>query len=577
MLIKLTILIIYFVINLSWSSYGLNQIYYAISDINGYISIQSFPQGNVIGKVNYSHSLNTTGWDYLEIQTSKTADSEAQAYAAGLLEGWVTANLIHLYWINTLKNYCDDRNDTCKRLNEYIQKNKEWVMSEVDKKNGSDSYWYQVGLVYKQIDGLHDGYILAKTPEMEELSWDTFFWMNIQEDLYDLSSALNLTKVKHKPFGTGSCSALIKLLPGYKDLLFSHVTWNWYETMLRIQKRYHLRYKINKISNQLVFGQDITFSSYPGFVHSLDDFYITSAGLAVMETTNNIYNKSLWLDVQPIGQIFVFIRSMVANRISRDGTDWAKIFKLHNSGTYNNQWMIINYSLFKPNGTIPKHGLLVVLEQIPGFVERRDLTRHLINQTYWASYNVPAFPNIFNMSGSREMQDRYGRWFSHSDTPRARIFARDQIKVVDEQSMLNLMRSNDFKHDPESECNCTPPYSSENAISSRNDLNDPNGVYPIEALKYSNWGAIDVKITSNKLSQKLQFIAASGPTKGTNDSLGIFCWSKTNFKNISHLGQPDCWDFPAKTYKWNNFVNLRSNISNWFSFVFKYEKYNNAL
>lgn len=87
---------------------------------------------------------NTHRWDYLEIQTSKIADSEAQAYAAGLLEGWVTANLIHLYWINTLKNYCNDRNDTCARLNDYVRKNKEWILSEVDKKNGSDSYWYQV-------------------------------------------------------------------------------------------------------------------------------------------------------------------------------------------------------------------------------------------------------------------------------------------------------------------------------------------------------------------------------------------------------------------------------------------------
>lgn len=57
--------------------------------------------------------------------------------------------------------------------------------------------------------------------------------------------------------------------------------------------------------------------------------------------------------------------------------------------------------------------------------------------------------------------------FSYQDTPRARIFARDHTKVVDMQSMLRLMRSNDFKHDPESKCDCIPPYSSENAISSR--------------------------------------------------------------------------------------------------------------
>lgn len=73
--------------------------------------------------------------------------------------------------------------------------------------------------------------------------------------------------------------------------------------MLRIQKRYHLNYKESKLSNQRVFGHDIVFSSYPGFVYSLDDFYLISSGLAVMETTNTVYNSSLWINVQPVGQV----------------------------------------------------------------------------------------------------------------------------------------------------------------------------------------------------------------------------------------------------------------------------------
>lgn len=52
--------------------------------------------------------------------------------------------------------------------------------------------------------------------------------MNIQEDLYDLCDVFNSSHPHKKPFGTGSCSVLIKLLPGYKELYTSHVTWNWY-------------------------------------------------------------------------------------------------------------------------------------------------------------------------------------------------------------------------------------------------------------------------------------------------------------------------------------------------------------
>lgn len=45
--------------------------------------------------------------------------------------------------------------------------------------------------------------------------------------------------------------------------------------------------------------------------------------------------------------------------------DWAKIFARYNSGTYNNQWSIVDYKLFEPRKQIPATGLLWVLEQAP--------------------------------------------------------------------------------------------------------------------------------------------------------------------------------------------------------------------
>ncbi|XP_025421443.1 putative phospholipase B-like 2 isoform X2 [Sipha flava] len=474
-----------------------------------------------------------------------------QAYAAGLLEGWITADLINSYWYNVFQTFCVGRSDLCVKLNEYMHSNREWIISQVMLKNGSDAYWYQVGLMYKQLDGLYDGYKLNIKKGMQSLSWENFFWMNIQEDLYDLCDTFNSSHPHKKPFGTGSCSVLIKLLPGHKELYISHVTWNWYETMLRIQKRYRLNYKESKLSNQLVFGHDIQFSSYPGFLYSMDDFYLISSGLAITETTNSVYNPQLWDNVQPIGQILVFIRAMVANRLAPDGLAWTKLFKKYNSGTYNNQWLLINYSLFRPGRKMPKNGLLFIHEEMPGLTETQDVTKQFLSQMYWASYNVPFIPEIFNASGQGDMVKRYGNWFSYRNTPRARIFARDHVNVKDMSSMLFLMRSNDFRNDPEARCeSCVPPYSAENAISSRDDLNDLNGVYPFEALGYSNWGAIDAKITSYKMFNEHMFLSVSGPTKGTNGVLGKYCWSRTQVKNISHVGLPDCWDFKPETHHW---------------------------
>jgi len=76
-----------------------------------------------------------------------------------------------------------------------------------------------------------------------------------------------------------------------------------YETMLRIQKRYRLNYKESRSTYQMVLGHDMTFTSYPGFLYSLDDFYLISSGLAVTETTNSVYNPQLWANIQPVGQV----------------------------------------------------------------------------------------------------------------------------------------------------------------------------------------------------------------------------------------------------------------------------------
>lgn len=86
----------------------------------------------------------------------------------------------------------------------------------------------------------------------------------------------------------------------------------------------------------------------------------------------------------------------------------------------------------------------------------------------------------------------------------------------------------------------------------RNDLNLVDGTYPIEAMNHRSYGATDVKITSSQLFQQLQFKAIAGPTQGTNNSLGPFCWSQSDFNDeVSHLGHPDCFDFDPVLHQWS--------------------------
>jgi hypothetical protein len=94
------------------------------------------------------------------------------------------------------------------------------------------------------------------------------------------------------------------------------------------------------------------FSSYPASIASNDDFYRLSSGLVVIETTNNIFNTSLYAAFKP-ESLFVGMRTVIANRMAADGPSWVKFFSQFNSGTCNNQYMVVNYNKFTPNSPLP--------------------------------------------------------------------------------------------------------------------------------------------------------------------------------------------------------------------------------
>ena len=68
--------------------------------------------------------------------------------------------------------------------------------------------------------------------------------MQAVDDLNALEQALGKKEVRHV-FGSGSCSALIKLLPGNKDLYISQATWYTYAQMLRVFKLYDVAFTVS--------------------------------------------------------------------------------------------------------------------------------------------------------------------------------------------------------------------------------------------------------------------------------------------------------------------------------------------
>ncbi|AWP07016.1 putative RNA-binding protein 19 isoform 3 [Scophthalmus maximus] len=409
---------------------------------SGQLSVLEGFREDFVAWANFTDDIAKSGWSFLEVTTSNKYNDSIQAYAAGAVEAAVTSQLIYKHWMNTLMGYCGpftSQTGYCARLKAFITANLQWAQDQIEKQPNSP-YWYQVRLALLQLKGLEDSYNDELSFPVGPLSFNPFGFLLFQlgGDLEDLESALNKSS-QTRPLGSGSCSALIKLLPNNKELLVSHDTWNTYQSMLRIMKKYIFAFSVSPLANDLLPGGTQAFSSYPGSIFSGDDFYILSSGLVTLETTIGNSNPALWKFVQPIGTIMEWLRNIVANRLAATGKEWAEIFSKYNSGTYNNQWMIVDYNHFTPGLPDMKEDLFVVLEQIPGFIVYTDKTQELLEKGYWASYNIPYYEEIFNASGCNELVEKFGPWFSLDQNPRAQLFRRNQTDVTDVDSMVRLM------------------------------------------------------------------------------------------------------------------------------------------
>lgn len=330
--------------------------------------------------------------------------------------------------------------------------------------------------------------------------------------------------------------------------------------MGRILKRYDLA--LPSIGGGApVPGRFTALSGSPGMMqYSSDDFYVLSSGLVTQETTIDNDNLTLAEEFASTEVVLEWLRNILANRLATDGPSWAAIFSKYASGTYTNQWQIVDSNLFTP-GTPPPPHTLTILEELPGNIAVLDGTPMLRGDvdlwggSTWASYNVIFDRRLFVLSGAQELVDEYGgiggpgAYFSLLNTSRANIFRREVASVVDLASMQRVIRYNEFKTDPLSRLGCgsSPPYSATNAIADRSDLNVKKGDYVIPDLGHGDSAGIDAKITmlswlkaADLAHGELPLVAQSGPT--VSASCPVFSWSNASIK-ANHAALPDTYNF----------------------------------
>ena len=402
-----------------------------------------------------------------------------QMYAAGYLEGSLTYVRNYQHWEN-LQSYVNAnfKNDQMPAIiGQWMNEQDAWVRQNIAS-NHSD-LWQQMANLYAQFDGLVAGHT-AHAGSLYKMSRLDFMVTNGIGDLLDLIPALDPSVQPDWARMTeqemiaaialrGHCSGFIKVTGNYSDLFAGHSSWFTYSSMLRIFKHYNLA-----VSSPDSNGKQMSFSSYPSLLSSLDDFYMLHhSNMVMVQTTNGILNQTLYKKVTNKA-LLAWHRVRLANMMADSGEEWANIVSQYNSGTYNNQYMVVDYKLFTPGKALPDNTLWVT-EQIPGLMMSADVTQQL-ERGYWPSYNVPYFPEIYELSGYTEFTQKFQATHpqavagvSYQLAPRAMIFRRDQGKAVDIESFKRVLRSNDYRTDPYSHDN---PFA---AICSRGDLAGQTG------------------------------------------------------------------------------------------------------
>jgi len=383
-----------------------------------------------------------------------------------------------------------------------------------------------------------------------------------EKEIMKINKTLDKEKIekhiKYEGFlGGKECSAYVKYNKNTQNLISSHSTHNLYTLMNRIYKHFDFNIKFN---NEKI--NSYRFSSRPGDLNSKDDYYTLSNNMVIMETSLHIWDLSIYKNLK-IETVPKWIRINIANKLANSNLQWIELFFKHNSGTHNNQWLIVDYKKFedyllkdqrsnyfneksiKENSSdLYSFGIkskdfvenlsflnennhsmkmfqrrkifdiLHLIEQIP-VLDRayfKDFSEELIREGYIASYNAPYFDEVINLAGYK-----INNKTDYFTANRNILFKKFSKNIETIEDVKILMRF----HDEKDICDTIAP---------RCDL-----------VQDRPFGAIDAKITDLNLLKEMKSNILYGPPhiKGVSEPFNF----TLKYNNFSHLGIPEYFDF----------------------------------
>lgn len=499
----------------------------------------------------WQDSINQTGWYNLHVTGIEGVNSDDMLLCGGALEGYLSQERIfdHYRLIKEMEDRDFDGNKNPEHETQ-IQNTLNFFNDNLLYIRGSIyaypevPYWREIALIMKQFDGFVIGYnkkadITAKTSEIDPHLNETFLWLIQSEgDLGDVMGSVPAEATNRGPtreiITPGEhCSGLIRLLDNYGDIFFSHDAWSDYRELHGELKEYNFPIPDFK-------AHRITMSTRVGKLASYDDYYVSDAGLFVLETTLNNFNEELSAGNVKPQTLFTWIRAVHATWCTDNGKDWTDTFIKHNSGTYNNQYIVLDSKKFK-RFEKPTTDLLWIIEQMPGIYRSKDITDQLVNEGYFPSFNTPWFEDIFNIAHYPQHIAEWGEDGSYWDyytAARYLIYKREMPRITDFDAFKQMMIYNNWKKDLYS--NGDPGQQ----ILSRYDqrmLGFHKEHWPRRAF-----GGLDSKcLKLTEATARLHFHARASPPYENNP---VWEFGTEEWKDIHYYGLPKRWNFTWQTF-----------------------------
>jgi hypothetical protein len=469
-------------------------------------------------------SVTKTGWTELHIETPRScSDQDVCSEAAGVAEGYLTADLFDNHMINVQNElcrtviHCKPDGSFPDVLTAFMKNNSEWTERAIDGAGSSD-FITAARLFQKQISGLTIGYNFSRGKSLDR----SLLWTYLSADMLpDIARTLGVAQSGSENFfprmGTGFISH-----PGdFRDLLIAHTSWSGYGISQKIAKRYRVRHGLGWSSIDRR-----SCSSLPFVIHGGDDFQMGDNGMLIMSSPVGISN-SVISSVSYEG-IPHWLRALAATQVSNSSGLWIENYN-HEIGLRINgiEYLIID-SKRLVFGDRMRDNAIVIVDEIINMTRAQDFTDRFAKDGYFAIYNIPRIDEVYQRAGYSDLAAIDRLLFDQNQSARKLIF-EDYIvssKVRDLASLKQLIRLNNPQVIARQRGRYIP------AVAARGDLEVPDG---------KCGGAVDGKVTSLTRMLHLQWEGINSPSY---DELVPFNFTTaTACTGVKHQGIPDALRF----------------------------------